>query len=364
VASEETSPKRSAREQSQFIQGRLRYVNATLNALSARPGLAPELSDSCESLRARITDVTARHAETWGQINQPTLAAAKQKVVPLRNHATQLKAQKDATEQQAAQISANPAAAGQVAQLRAQAATLGTQASQAESTAKAAEDEVASLLRDQEKALSAPNDTLDALAKELESLHRQSNDLLEEVNGREKAWGAWQGVEPRRDELRDGVKFHRGEATWQRRTMLILAFAVGVLLIETSHDFNASTTSAILVGLFIGVRATCAAVLTGLIVFSGKLHTRHSRQAVIYQEKLVGLDVVQMVVVNSNAETVRGIVQRLARTYLRAPADAFRDAHQDADASWGATLKLAKKAASLQGTMRGEAEQPGKPGRK
>jgi hypothetical protein len=184
-------------------------------------------------------------------------------------------------------------------------------------------------------------------------LQREANALFAEAAGRETAWTAWQGVEPSRDELRNGVNFHREEAKWTRNAMLVVAAAVVALLMWTALTFETKTRTAADIALFLSIRAGLVAVLAGLVVFMGKLHSRHSQQGVIYQEKLAGLDAVRMIVANANAETIRGVVQQMAKTYLRAEADAFRGAHHDADAGWREAVRLAKRAAGLQDAARG-----------
>lgn len=343
---DEGATKRTARAVFQTIQARQNAVNNTLNALANRPGLPPELVDAIADFRIRFGAITSRTQATWAEVSQGGTPAAQKKAAELQTRRSQRAAQKQAAEQQAAS-----APAPNQPQFRARVAELEEELRAIDEEARQVQEAVDRARRDADASLDQPNAPLEGMARELDALQREANALLAEASGRENARSAWQGVEPNREALKEAIEFHKTEAKASRNAMFMLGAAVVLLLLETAMRFDVVAVNDYGLALFIAARVGFASLLAGLIVFMGRLHSRHVRQGVIYQEKLVDLDVVRMVVENANAETIRGIVQQMARTYLRAEAHGFVDAHEDADASWRAARRLAKQALALQNAI-------------
>ena len=345
----EGTRRKTAGEQYQLIQAQLRAIGGTLGALTSRPGLAPELVDRQTELQGRVATLSARVNETWEEL-QPNggVANAKQQVINQTNRVTQLRQQEKSLRDQLAAFQGQAAQSPYAQQLQ----QISAQVEVAERDRKQSDETVERL----EAALQKPNDEFDHCIAELDALLREANALFAEASGRESASAAWQRVQPSRVELTEGRDYHRELGKWTLLTLSMLTVVVVVLLIWTASSFDARSRSLEELIVFLTVRSLSIALLTGLIVFVAKLHSRHARQAVIYQEKLVGFDAVEMVVTSANTETIRAVVHQMARTYLRANADAFRGAERDADRSVGALLRLAKKLAKARELLSGPAK--------
>lgn len=75
----------------------------------------------------------------------------------------------------------------------------------------------------------------------------------------------------------------------------------------------------------LGGRLSIIAGGAWVIGFLGKLHSRHSQQAVSYQDRLAGMDVIRMILQHGSHDTSNATLRRMTDFYLTQEDNAFRD---------------------------------------
>lgn len=72
-------------------------------------------------------------------------------------------------------------------------------------------------------------------------------------------------------------------------------------------------------------RFSIVAILTWLIIFIGKLHSKHNKQYILYQDKVSGLNAAEIIITSGGMETREKILLEMTDTYLTLKNNAFDD---------------------------------------
>jgi hypothetical protein len=287
-------------EQYQRIQLKLKGMGTTLQVIEHAPALPPAVFDRLQALQAEQGALKGRVAEAWNNRMAPVQQAQ------------------------------NAASNAQTAAIRARAAG---DAAQVEETARALREAEVVQARVQAELL-MPDGVLDGIAPEVDELAAQVNDLhLEAIQNTSLARAGEQVVSVNREEFARGRDYHRRHALGLLIGMVLLAGAgaAGVIWLFGAWPAPGASASAdhteawIHLGLVLGGRFSVLVGLGWLLVFVGRMHSRHAQQAVSYQERLAGLDAAKMVIHHGTGKVREHLLLHLTSTYLSMEGNAFRE---------------------------------------
>lgn len=137
-----------------------------------------------------------------------------------------------------------------------------------------------------------------------------------------------QGIEDLTVELRTAVAHHRSQA---RRIFWVMigtaAVSIVVVIYESMHQSASvggqSTSCGQLAAALLAGRLPVVAGAGGLVACLGRLHRRHTQQAVYYEDRLVGLHASGVIVSCASTEGREQVLQQMATTLLSLNANAF-----------------------------------------
>jgi hypothetical protein len=140
-------------------------------------------------------------------------------------------------------------------------------------------------------------------------------------------------------EFKNALKYHKAQSIIH----LILLFAVtitAVCLVYTLFGFhnslfapeikallqtdNTYKATLIMILIQLGGKLTLIFAFGWLIQFLGGLHSKHSQQAVIYQDRLAGLTTAELIITAGRTSTREQILKEMAETYLSDKENAFK----------------------------------------
>jgi hypothetical protein len=92
-------------------------------------------------------------------------------------------------------------------------------------------------------------------------------------------------------------------------------------LLQTENTYKATL---IMILIQLGGKLTLIFAFGWLIQFLGGLHSKHSQQAVIYQDRLAGLTTAELIITAGRTSTREQILKEMANTYLSDKENAFK----------------------------------------
>ena len=198
--------------------------------------------------------------------------------------------------------------------------------------------------------LKQPEMRLDQARSEMDSVMGLAAALYKEaIAGRSLAEAGVATVEVNRTEFESARNYHRQQARRLYWATLIGAglFLCAVWIVFGNHATPAwlgdlvknappepapSTENAsesvpvwILAFLLFGGRLSVLLGAGWLVVFFGRLHSRHAQQAISYQDRVAGLDAAKMIIHYGSPAGREETLRRMVSTYLALDDNAFKD---------------------------------------
>jgi hypothetical protein len=358
---EQSSDKsRGAERQYQNIDSKLGAFQRTIQRLLEFPGLPAAIVDRVVELNQRQGPIRLKANGIWHPINQ-TLSQAdqlarevKQRLEPHQRALEQTKQQLTSLEDSLEEARKNrdvqpqnPGLQSQVNNFEGSAKQLREQRETREEALRATtqvigETELAAQIarRNFDEAARTPSAELDAARKEVDELLEEAAALYDEATRNRTLAAAGETVTANAAQFIVALKHHQKQASnfFWATCLGALAFVVFVLVsfvsppqcvaslgspLVASSNVNGVDWPHVLVVL--GGRLSIIIGAGWLVVFLGKLHARHSQQAVSYQDRLAGLDVIGMMLQHGTQATREKTLERMTSFYLTQDDNAFRD---------------------------------------
>jgi hypothetical protein len=276
--------------------------SATLKVIQSTVAVAPAVLDRSHALGQELSALQSRIKSRWGDLSN-----AQQRQRDTVNEATRA-------------VKAAESGSDRAVASKARDALQTAEAGLAEATT----------------ALTAPDALLDVIAPELDPLMERIRDLYQDaVQDTSLARAGVEVVEVSRDEFQQGLRYHRSHSTWLLGLMLLLALLGGAGVVALFSEFGGwhpgpaevagnGTQAWIHLGLILGGRFSVLLGLGWLLVFAGRMHSRHAQQAVTYQERLMGLDAAKMVIHHGTGPVREQLLHQLTTTFLSLDGNAFK----------------------------------------
>lgn len=341
-----------ARRQFENIQSKLQAVNRTLKQLQEMPARPTSIVDRAEELQRKASTLGMRVQKVWSELEQPLHGVARQ-IEPLDQRARQVRQQWQALKRQAEQseqhlenlrksAKAAPADNKQIQdEIRAvehQHQSNIVSFNSTDATLRSADDAVVNFRKTQqeeqakfERIAESPLASLNEARKEADQLNEDSKALYDEATKDRTLAAVGEAVDSNRQQFIAALAHHQSEARKLFWFMLAssTAFAglvvLSFLMLPSTAIASDGKTDWAHVLVVLGGRLSIILGAAWLVAFVGKLHSRHSQQAVSYQDRLAGIDVIGMMLQHGTQTTRDVTLKRMTEFYLTQEDNAFRD---------------------------------------
>lgn len=210
-----------------------------------------------------------------------------------------------------------------------------------ENEATVAKGKLDAAMRQVDEALEARRGELEGYRAAAEQLSDRSRALYEEVTKGRTLAETGEMIDVNADQFDKAMTHHRDEA---RLLLVATLAAVLVLAYAVFKVFNLDHAAELVpkvvpkgsilefpkpgldhVLMVFGGRISVVAGAAWVVAFLGKLHARHSQQAVSYQDKKAGLGVIGVLVQHGTQETREATMKRMTEFYFTQDDNAFRE---------------------------------------
>jgi hypothetical protein len=324
------------------IQSRINAIQLRLESARTDPGLRPEDFTLRDTLVDRHRDLSNRFSLTWlvkvEQHEQDlfdrargTTSSAEQTIKQLQAQVVNATSELEASRSRLAE---NPASAvGQASRLEQQAqaiAQLEERIEGARLTVAKGQQEMARINQARIANAREAAAVLPALREEVDALLSDTVALYERLQDRRQLTAADNVVTKNREEFAEARTYHRERAVnllWGAVAVPFLLAALVVANLIWGEKLRLVTPEGHvdwpLVLLVFGGRISIVAALAWLVAFLGRLHARHSQQAVSYQNRLAALDIATMLLQHDRAEGRSATLRQMSAFYLTKGDNAF-----------------------------------------
>ncbi|WP_437709702.1 hypothetical protein WMF45_34635 [Sorangium sp. So ce448] len=349
----------SAHELFRTLSSKLNGSRKTIDGILGSAGIDPDILGKASDASVRLYELDKKIKDAWSSFgaNGPELASRREE---LRQQVQRFKSEVEnfasgRAEDEAIQrvnqkfarlLQREPGSNRQAVdeQKRKELADaivdLGQRTAMAESSLRSATEEllevdgqIRAAEASRKEIVAKPSAELSRLGAELDEFMRHANALHKEATaGRSLAEAGVATVEVNRGEFEKAREYHRGQAGWAIVVLALGTAYAGLVVIwifgDVAHlsgqQFDSGVGTIASLALLLSGRFSVLLGIGYLLVFAGKLHSRHSQQAVLYQDRLAGLDAAKMIIHYGSTSVREEILKRMTTTYLSLDTNAFQ----------------------------------------
>lgn len=187
----------------------------------------------------------------------------------------------------------------------------------------------------QNQQVNALGDAFNDIERMISELFISTSKIYNDANSqRSNSYNIKSTFEVNTDEFKKALEYHQKQSRYTFWGLLGVVLGGALLLyywgfergnIDSISSSNKDLVIKIfLISFYLGGRITFVIVFIWLIQFLGKLHSKHSEQSIIYQDRLAGLGTAELIITSGVSTTREQILKDMAAVYLSDKENAFR----------------------------------------